>query len=292
MKSFSEVRVTECPRDAMQGLAGFVPTELKVRYLNALLKVGFNRLDFGSFVSPKAIPQMRDTSQVLELLDHDSSTELIAIVANLRGAQEACSQKRIDFLGYPFSISETFQIRNTNMNVEGATNELLKIQEISDAQSKRVIVYLSMAFGNPYGDPYHPEMVMEQMVHLKSLGFEHFALADTVGIATAEDVSHLVSLVSNSFQGIDFGVHLHCKPVNWQPKLAAAYQAGCSNFDVAIGGYGGCPMAADALVGNLSTEWLVQYFESIHVNLNINLTALAEAQALSRQIFSNEQLMA
>lgn len=290
--ALSEISITECPRDAMQGLDGFVPTDLKVRYLNALLKVGFNRLDFGSFVSPKAIPQMRDTAQVLEMLDDSSATQLIAIIANWRGAEDACSHKRISFLGYPFSISETFQIRNTNANIEKASSDILKIKELSDAHSKKVIIYLSMAFGNPYGDAYDPDMVLEQLASLKSNGFEHFALADTVGLATASDVSNLVQLVSKNFNGIEVGVHLHCKPDNWQSKLAAAYQAGCRNFDVAIGGYGGCPMAGDALMGNLSTEGFVQYFNSINVSLNMNLHAFSAAQAISKEVFANDKLMA
>jgi hydroxymethylglutaryl-CoA lyase len=206
----------------------------------------------------------------------------------LRGAQEASAFERIAFLGYPFSISETFQLRNTNANIQSATSELSRIKDVADARSKNVIVYLSMAFGNPYGDYYHPDLVIEHLSKLKSMGFEHFALADTVGIASAEHVSDLISRVSESFTGLPIGVHLHCKPENWHQKLASAYAAGCRQFDVALGGYGGCPMAGDSLVGNLSTEWLVQYFESNNVPLKLNKESLAEAQAISKLIFSSE----
>lgn len=287
-----KVKITECPRDAMQGLSEFVPTALKAEYLNALLRIGFDRLDFGSFVSPKAIPQMRDTAAVLELLEADVPTDLIAIVANARGAQDACMHGRIDFLGYPLSVSETFQLRNTNADTEVAFSELCNIQSIAGKHSKNIIVYLSMAFGNPYGEPYHPDLVVEHMFKLQSLGFSHFALADTVGLATPETIYHLVRTAINEFGSDRLGVHLHSRPDNWKGKLAAAIDAGCNMFDSAIGGYGGCPMAGDGLVGNFSTEWLIQYFDEQNVSLKLNREALATAQKISSRVFSQTNSLA
>lgn len=279
-------RITECPRDAMQGMDEFIPTNQKIEYLNALLKVGFGRLDFGSFVSPKAIPQMQDTAKVLECLDESSNTELIAIIANLRGATDACAFNRISFLGYPYSVSETFQQRNTNSNIQSSFIELLNIKELSDKYGKDVIVYISMAFGNPYGDDYSITTVMEHIERLNLNGFSHFALADTVGLATPASVAELVKQVMNQFSNCDIGVHLHCRPDNWFDKVDAAFQVGCRNFDSAIGGFGGCPMAGDSLVGNLSTEILVQYLAEKHVSIGLNMDELNKARKISSTIFS------
>lgn len=285
-------RITECPRDAMQGIADFIPTEKKIEYLNALLKVGFNRLDFGSFVSPKAIPQMQDTAKVLDSLDESPNTELIAIIANLRGATDASAFDRISFLGYPYSISETFQQRNTNSNIESSFNELLRIKEVADKNGKEVMVYISMAFGNPYGDVYNSAVVMEHIQRLNQNGFLHFALADTVGLASPSNVSELVKQAMSQFPNCEIGVHLHCRPENWLHKVDAAFQAGCRSFDSALGGFGGCPMAGDSLVGNLSTELLIQYLVEKHVPIGLNLEALHQARKISTSIFSNSNLTA
>jgi hydroxymethylglutaryl-CoA lyase len=270
----------------MQGITDFIPTDQKIEYLNALLKVGFGRLDFGSFVSPKAIPQMQDTAKVLESLDESANTELIAIIANLRGATDACAFNRISFLGYPYSVSETFQHRNTNSNIESSFNELLRIKEVADKNGKEVMVYISMAFGNPYGDEYSGSVVMEHIDRLNHNGFSHFALADTVGLATPIGVAELVKQVINQFSNCDIGVHLHCRPDNWHDKVDAAFQAGCRNFDSAIGGFGGCPMAGDSLVGNLSTELLIQYLTDKHVSIGLNMDELNKARKISSTIFS------
>ena len=285
-------RITECPRDAMQGITDFIPTERKIEYLNALLKVGFGRMDFGSFVSPKAIPQMQDTAKVLDSLDESVNTELIAIIANFRGATDASAFDRISFLGYPYSVSETFQHRNTNSNIVSSFNELLRIKDVADKNGKDVLVYISMAFGNPYGDEYSSTLVLEHMERLNQNGFSHFALADTVGLATPIEVTELVKQVLKQFSKCDIGVHLHCRPDNWRDKVEAAYQAGCRNFDSALGGFGGCPMAGDDLVGNLSTEMLIQYLTENHVPIGLNLDTLHQARKISSTIFSKSNLNA
>lgn len=282
-----QVRITECPRDAMQGLQEFVPTSLKIEYLNALLQVGFDRLDFGSFVSPKAIPQMRDTAEVLEKLELNDRTRLIAIIANQRGASTACQFAQISFLGYPFSISETFQQRNTNSGLDQAIQELGHIGDMAHAHAKEVIVYISMAFGNPYGDAYHEDIILQHMTKLVTMGFKHFSMADTVGLASTEAIDRVMSTVFDHFPDREIGIHMHCKPDNWYDKVEAAYKSGCRSFDTAMGGFGGCPMAADELVGNLATDNLIQYLSHRNVNIGINETALNEARTISGAIFKN-----
>lgn len=281
------VYITECPRDAMQGIGAFIPTELKIEYLNQLLQVGFNRLDFGSFVSPKAIPQLRDTREVLESLVLNSATDLLAIVANSRGASEACELKPISIIGFPFSVSETFQMRNTNKSIDesfAAVHEMIRIASDAD---KNLLVYLSMAFGNPYGDAWDAETVLGWIHKLKASGIKKIALADTVGLASDGDVDYLTKAVLDAFPDLEVGIHLHCEPNNWRSKVAAAYDAGCRRFDVAIKGFGGCPMADDDLVGNLATEHLIQYLEQKNVETRINKENFFKALVAADKIFLN-----
>lgn len=281
------VYITECPRDAMQGIGAFIPTELKIEYLNQLLQVGFDRLDFGSFVSPKAIPQLRDTREVLEGLVLNPATDLLAIVANSRGASEACELKPISIIGFPFSVSETFQLRNTNKSIDesfAAVHEMIRIA--SDA-NKNLLVYLSMAFGNPYGDAWDAETVLGWIHKLRAAGIKKIALADTVGLASEGDVDYLTKAVLDAFPDLEVGIHLHCEPNNWHSKVAAAYDAGCRRFDAAIKGFGGCPMAEDDLVGNLATEHLIQYLEQKNVETRINKEKFFKALVAADNIFLN-----
>lgn len=277
--------ITECPRDAMQGLHDFIPTELKVAYLNTLLKVGFDRLDFGSFVSPKAIPQMRDTAEVIENLDLSGSTELLAIIANKRGAEEAARFSAIRYLGFPFSVSETFQKRNTNAGIEDSFDTVKAILDIAAGSDKDLLVYISMAFGNPYGDAWDADVVTKWISRLSECGVKKFALADTVGIAKPEDVSGMVESVISTFPGLEIGVHLHCQPSGWKPKVEAAWNAGCRRFDSAIKGFGGCPMAGDALTGNLATENLVSFLQEKGAISSIKSEPFAEALRKSSDVF-------
>lgn len=281
----NRVWITECPRDAMQGIPDFIPTGTKIEYLNALLRVGFDRLDFGSFVSPKAIPQLRDTAEVLNGLTSDSPTKLLAIIANLRGAQEAAPFEKISFLGFPFSVSETFQQRNTNSGIEESFETVLKIQEIAVKNNKNLLIYISMAFGNPYGDVWDAEIVNQWITRLYEAGIRHIALADTVGLAEAKDVGYLTQAVIKDFPEIEIGAHLHCKPVNWRSKVEAAYNAGCRHFDSALKGFGGCPMAEDNLVGNLATENLLQYLNEKNVETLIKPDEFNHAMHVSNLVF-------
>jgi hydroxymethylglutaryl-CoA lyase len=278
--------LNECPRDAMQGLAHFVPTETKIAYHNALLKVGFPRLDFGSFVSPKAIPQLRDTADLVGRLNRSGSkTALLAIVANLRGAEQAAEFEEIDFLGFPLSISEQFQQRNTHKSIAEALDEIARIQNLCLVRGKKLVVYLSMAFGNPYGETYSPELVLEKGQALLDMGIVHLALADTVGVASPEEVRALFAAVQTPWSGVEVTAHLHAAPHQVAEKLAAAYEAGCRHFDVALGGYGGCPMAEDELVGNLSTEQTLAWAQSRQLDTGLQLAALDEARKLMPQVF-------
>ncbi|MFN8277853.1 MAG: hydroxymethylglutaryl-CoA lyase [Chitinophagales bacterium] len=255
------IKLIECPRDAMQGLKYFIPTETKIRYINKLLKVGYHALDFGSFVSPDVIPQMADTRQVLEHLELEGNgTRLIAIVANERGATDACKFPEIHHLGFPFSVSETFQKRNANSTIEQSLDRVKSIRQICDQAGKELILYISMGFGNPYGDPYHPEIVEQWVDRLHPLGIQIFMLSDTVGVARPETISHLFSKLIPRFSHLEFGAHLHTAPHNWKEKVDAAFQNGCQRFDAVIRGYGGCPMAKDDLIGNMPTEHLLNYF--------------------------------
>ncbi len=277
----------ECPRDAVQGIHDFIPTEKKAEYLNLLLKVGFDILDFGSFVSPKAIPQLKDTAEVLERLDlSGSSTKLLAIIANERGAQDACKFKEISYLGFPFSVSEQFQLRNTNSTREQSTDRVKAILDLCAASNKKAVVYLSMAFGNPYGEEWNPEIVLEWAMKLQALGVDTMAVSDTIGSSDASSIKKLMCTLVKKLPGVELGVHLHSHPHNWQEKMQAAYDAGCRRFDGAIKGFGGCPMAKDDLVGNMATENIVRFLESAGVDLPIDKFHFLEAQRRAVQIMS------
>lgn len=283
----NQVNLVECPRDAMQGLKWFIPTETKVAYLNTLLRVGFDTLDFGSFVSPKAIPQMRDTAAVLGQLNlNQSPTRLLAIVANVRGAEDALHFSEIHYLGFPFSISETFQQRNTNSSMDESLRTVEKIQSLCTNSGKELVVYISMAFGNPYGDEWSPELAIQWVEKMASLGVKIMAMSDTVGVAQPEDVSTLFHAVIPAFPGVNFGAHLHCTPYNWKQKVQAAWNAGCRRYDAAIKGYGGCPMAKDELVGNLATENLLAFLDESHVELRLDRHLFASALMEAVEVFS------
>ncbi len=282
------LKIVECPRDAMQGIHDFIPTELKAQYINALLKVGFDTLDFGSFVSPKAIPQLKDTADVLSLLDLDNTdTKLLAIIANLRGATDALSYHEIDYLGFPFSVSEEFQKRNTNKDQEQALNTLSEIHELCEIHGKKLVVYMSMAFGNPYGEQWHPEIVAHWTDRVISKGVEIVSLADTIGAGAPEVIGKMMAEFLDDFHKTEVGVHLHTRPDNWEEKVSAAYDAGCKRFDGALRGYGGCPMADDDLVGNLATENLMKLLEGRGNKLGLDMAEFAEALKVSGQVFSH-----
>lgn len=281
------MKIVECPRDAMQGLRNFIPTDVKIRYINQLLQVGFDTIDFGSFVSPKAIPQLRDTAEVLANLDLGSTTsKLLAIIANVRGAEDAARHKEIDYLGFPLSVSETFQQRNTNKSIAEAMQQLAQIQDICHKHNKTLVTYISMGFGNPYNDPWDTDTVLHFVKELDKLQVKIISLSDTIGVSNPENISYLFGAVTPEFKHIEFGAHLHTTPTTWKEKVEAAYTAGCRRFDGAIRGFGGCPMAKDELVGNMATENLVAYFTTIGVNLNLNQAALDAAIAQSDTVFS------
>lgn len=277
-----KIRITECPRDAMQGLHDFVPTQLKADYINSILKVGFDVVDFGSFVSPKAIPQLKDTAAVLDKLNLDTESKLLSIVANSRGAKDASNFQEISIIGFPFSVSESFQQRNTNASCNEALERVKRIKDISDLANQKLRIYLSMAFGNPYGDDYSPEIVFEWAEKLSEIGITELALSDTIGVSNKENITPLFSLLKNELPKIEFSSHLHSSPDNWLEKVEAAYASGCRSFDSAIRGYGGCPMADDDLVGNLATENLIQHFNE---KLKIDLSAFEEAVLFSNKVF-------
>lgn len=281
------VEIIECPRDAMQGIKTPIPTELKIEYINALLKVGFDTIDFGSFVSPKAVPQMADTAKVLENLDLGSgNSKLLAIVANERGAQDACAFEEIDFLGYPFSISETFQQRNTHASIEESLTRVEHIQSMAISNQKELVVYISMAFGNPYGDEWHADIAAKWAERLHNdLGINTLALSDTIGTSNRESINHLFSSLIPAFPRVNFGAHLHTTPESWREKVDAAYQAGCRRFDGAIKGYGGCPMAADDLTGNMATENIISYLDEIQVDTKIDKELFGKAIEISSRVF-------
>ncbi len=267
-----EVKIIECPRDAMQGIkTHFISTDKKVRYINSLLKVGFDTIDFGSFVSPKAIPQMKDTAKVLSQLElSESKSKLLAIVANVRGAVDACKFEEIKYLGYPFSISENFQMRNTGKTIEQSLNILNDILNIANQNNKKVVAYLSMGFGNPYGDPWNIDKVAEWTDILAKMGVEILSLSDTIGVASGETIHYLFSNLIPLYPKIEFGAHLHTKPDLWFEKVDAAFKAGCNRFDGAIKGFGGCPMAKDELTGNMPTEKLLSYFTTEKIKTGLN----------------------
>ena len=281
------MKIIECPRDAMQGIKEFIPTEIKTKYINSLLNIGFDTIDFGSFVSPKAIPQMRDTAEVLKGLDISAeSSKLLAIIANTRGAEDACSFEEIRYLGFPFSISETFQQRNANSSIIESLVRVEEIQNLCIKHNKELVVYISMAFGNPYGDEYNSEIVINWAKKLSYLGIKIIALSDTIGVSNKENISHLFSTMIPEFKGVEIGAHLHSTKENSLEKIEAAYKNGCQRFDVAIHGFGGCPMAKDELTGNLATEDLEVYFNTYRVPLNLNKDLLKKAYADSWDVFN------
>jgi len=286
VKESRSVKLVECPRDAMQGWARRIPTEMKIRYLNALLNVGFDCIDFGSFVSPRAIPQMADTAEVIGKIEwRDSRSSLLAIVANERGAREAAGWEGITFLGYPFSISETFQLRNTGKGIGDSLEVVRRIQQLCVAHGKRMVIYISMGFGNPYGDPYSPEIVLEWVDKLVAEGIGIVSLADTVGVAHPEDISRLFSTVIPAYASVEFGAHFHSAPDNWETKIAAAYDRGCRRFDSAIAGIGGCPMAEDVLVGNIATENILAFLKQRDLQPGWDMDAFRLARRLAMEVF-------
>jgi hydroxymethylglutaryl-CoA lyase len=277
------MKIIECPRDAMQGISEFIPTDIKGTYINQLLKVGFDTIDFGSFVSPKAIPQLRDTAEVLAQLDlENTSSKLLSIIANTRGAVDACSFEEINYLGFPLSVSEQFQKRNTNKSIAQALSDVEKIQNLSIKNNKELVVYLSMAFGNPYGENYHPDIVAELTEKLHDLEIRIVALSDTIGVSDPTNIAPLFSTLIEEYPTIEFGAHFHTTPDAWEEKVAAAYQNGCRRFDAALKGYGGCPMAKDDLVGNMPTEKLITYFTE---DLGLNIQELEKCLVLSATVF-------
>lgn len=280
------IKITECPRDAMQGLHDFVPTEVKAAYINLLLQVGFDTIDFGSFVSAKAIPQLQDTAEVLKKLDLSStSSKLLAIIANYRGAEDAVKHEEIAFLGYPFSVSETFQLRNTNTTILQAFDNVKRINELCVTSNKQLLVYLSMGFGNPYGDEWNTNVIEEWTDKLVNENINYIALADTIGIASAEQISSIYPDLCRKFSKTEFGIHLHSTPSTWEPKIEAAYKSGCKRFDVALKGYGGCPMASDDLTGNIATENLIRYLQTQNEPLELNLGKFQDAINYSGKVF-------
>lgn len=278
--------LTECPRDAMQGWHHFIPTETKIAYLNKLLKVGFDVLDFGSFVSPKAIPQLADTHEVVKQLNLDNTnTKLLAIVANIRGAEEALQYDTISYLGFPFSISETFQQRNTNKSIAASLDHVAEMQNMVMAKNKELVIYISMGFGNPYGDEYSAELAIKWFTKLHQLGINNIALADTIGVANPQNIDYIFSQLIPAFPNVNIGAHFHSTTDTRVEKLKAAYNAGCVRFDSAIKGIGGCPMAADELVGNMATEDLLLWADAAKINHSINFDELQIASQMAINVF-------
>lgn len=282
------MKITECPRDAMQGIKTMIPTELKAEYINQLLKVGFDTIDFGSFVSPKAIPQMQDTPEVLKRLDLSSSkSKLLAIIANARGAQDAVMYDEISYLGFPFSISETFQQRNTNSSIAESLLRVEEIQNLCLKHNKQLVVYISMAFGNPYGDDWNSDIVIKWTKKMADMGIKIIALSDTIGCSTPDSINYLFSNIIPEFKGVQIGAHLHSTRDSAIEKIEAAYNSGCQSFDVAIHGFGGCPMAKDDLTGNMATEDLEAFTNKKGIQLNLNTSELLKSYELSWKIFNN-----
>ena len=284
----SFVKVVECPRDAMQGIKTWIPTNEKINYVQSLLKVGFDVLDVGSFVSPRSIPQMKDSREVLESLDLKSTnSKLLYIVANLRGANEACHYSQIDFLGFPFSISENFQMRNTNKTIDDSIDVLKGIISVSEKNNKKVVVYMSMGFGNPYGDEWDYEVLEKWISIINSLGVKTISISDTIGVSTPTKIDKVFKNSIKQFPRIEFGAHFHTKPSNWFEKIDSAYKAGCRRFDTAIQGFGGCPMAGDELTGNFPTEKLINYLNQKKEPINVNLLNFETSYNEATKIFSN-----
>ena len=285
----NKVKIIECPRDAMQGIKShFISTEDKANYINALLRVGFDTIDFGSFVSPKAIPQMRDTADVLSKLDFsESKSKLLAIIANVRGANDATQFEEINYLGYPFSISENFQMRNTHKTISQSIETLQEILSIANRSNKEVVAYLSMGFGNPYGDPWNVDIVAEWTEKLSNMGVKILSLSDTIGSSTPKVIDHLFSNLIPKYPEIEFGAHLHTTPSTWMEKIEAAYKAGCYRYDGAIMGYGGCPMAKDDLTGNMPTEKLLSYFTAKKADTGIKPMSFESAYNVALNVFNH-----
>lgn len=282
------MKIIECPRDAMQGIKPFIPTATKVDYLNDLIQVGFDTIDFGSFVSPKAIPQLQDTGAVLEELNMDRKvSNLLAIVANVRGTRDACNYDAIDYLGYPFSISQTFQQRNTNRSIEDAYEDVKTIKQLCDDHGKTLVIYVSMGFGNPYGDEWNVEVVEYWVEKLYQLGIQTISLADTVGTANPDDIAYLFGHLIPDYPSIEFGAHFHSRPEDWSEKIETAYNNGCRRFDSAAKGYGGCPMAEDELVGNIATENLISFLQEKGESNNLNQEKWHEALLKANNVFSH-----
>lgn len=286
MNEKRRIKLIECPRDAMQGWKNFIPTKQKIEYINALLKVGFDTIDFGSFVSPKAIPQMADTVEVLKGLQIElAKSKLLAIVANVRGAEEASVHKEISFLGFPFSVSPTFQQRNTNSSITESMERVEEIQNLCIKTQKKLVIYISMGFGNPYGDEYSETIVGHWVNKMVEMGIDIISIADTVGLATADQVSSVMKTLIPAYKNVEMGVHLHSTSTNWKQKVDAALNAGCLRFDGALKGIGGCPMADDELVGNMDTELMVPYFKSLGILDNIDMDAMKECSRIASEIF-------
>ncbi len=283
----TDIKIIECPRDAMQGIKPFIPTDQKAAYIQSLLRVGFDTLDFGSFVSPKAIPQMQDTAEVLSKLDlSQTKTKLLAIIANTQGAEILSKHKEIQYLGYPFSISENFQMRNTHKTIAESLIVLQEILEIANATNKEVVAYLSMGFGNPYGDPWNFEIVGNWTEKLSNMGVKILSLSDTVGTSTPEVIDYLFKNLIPKYPNIEFGAHLHTTPDKWFEKINAAFNAGCRRYDGAIQGFGGCPMATDNLTGNMPTEKLLSYFTTQKQNTNTSPMSFESAYNEASRLFS------
>jgi hydroxymethylglutaryl-CoA lyase len=281
-----KVIITECPRDAMQGIAQFIPTDDKVRYINALLKSGFDYLDFGSFVNPKVMPQMADTDEVVQRIEwQSSSSKLLAIIGNLKGAERAEQYPQIKVLGFPFSVSPTFLQRNINATLAETITRISEIKDVCDRSNKELVIYISMAFGNPYGDEWNTEIVGEWVERLAWIGIRKIALSDTIGTANPETIDYIFSFVIPQFPEVEFGAHFHTTPTNWRPNIEAAYRAGCRKFDAAVRGFGGCPMAKDELTGNLPTENLLAYLDEIGATHSVQKQAFQEAYLLAAEVF-------
>lgn len=281
-----KIKLIECPRDAMQGIHEFIPTQKKIEYINFLLKAGFDTIDFGSFVSPKAIPQMADTAEVLAGLDlSETKSKLLAIIANTKGAEQACTYKEISYLGFPFSVSETFQQRNTNSSIAESLERVREIQDLCLKHDKKLVVYLSMAFGNPYGDDWNSEIVIEWAQKMSEMGIKIISLADTIGVSTPESISYLFSKLIPALKEIELGAHLHTTPDTWEEKVKAAFDAGCTRMDSAIKGFGGCPMATDKLTGNMATENVLYFMEQKGIDHGIDKAAFQSALEKASSVF-------
>ena len=284
------IKIIECPRDAMQGLHHFIPTQTKIDYINQLLKVGFDTIDFGSFVSPKAIPQMADTKEVLAGLNlAQTNTKLLAIVANLKGAEMAVQYPEIKYLGFPYSLSETFQQRNTNSSITQSLETVKAIQQLCINNHKELVVYISMGFGNPYGDDWNTEIVEKWIKEMDLLGIKIISLSDTIGIANPATIAYLFKHLIPTFPNIEFGAHLHTTPNTWQEKIIAAYENGCKRFDGAMKGFGGCPMATDDLTGNMHTENMFSYFNNLNISTGLNETEFTHSLFLANQVFDHAE---